>query len=181
MTKVINIIAGSGSGKSTTAAGLFYEMKKRGISCELVQEWVKKWAYEGRVIEQQDQLQILEEQYEAISSLYGKVDYIITDSPYILATIYENFHFGTESTRQDALSMLQFDYDKGIDHQFYLLNRTKKFSTEGRYETEEQAIKIDVAVKEFLCYNEIEFYEMVKRKQDHKVIEILQNIGVYYE
>jgi len=60
MTTVINILGGSGCGKTTTAAGLFYEMKKQRISCELVQEFVKIWAYEGRDIFQRDQALILE-------------------------------------------------------------------------------------------------------------------------
>ena len=46
MTKVINLFGGPGAGKSTTAAGLFYEMKVRDIKCELVTEYAKDMTYE---------------------------------------------------------------------------------------------------------------------------------------
>ena len=41
MTKVISFFGSPGTGKSTTSAGLFYEMKNRDISCELVNEYAK--------------------------------------------------------------------------------------------------------------------------------------------
>jgi len=40
-TKVINLFAGPGAGKSTTAAGLFAEMKRANVDVELVTEYVK--------------------------------------------------------------------------------------------------------------------------------------------
>ena len=85
MTKIINIIAGSGCGKTTTAAGLFYEMKKLGLSVELVQEFVKTWAWQGKEIVREDQPTILDEQHNREMMLYNKVDFIITDSPIILS------------------------------------------------------------------------------------------------
>lgn len=42
MTSVINLIGGPGSGKSTTAAGLFFRMKSMGVRCELVTEYAKE-------------------------------------------------------------------------------------------------------------------------------------------
>ena len=176
MTKIINILAGSGCGKTTTAAGLFYEMKKMGLSCELVQEFVKNWAYEGRDIVQSDQALILEKQYAREAILYGKVDYIITDSPFILSPIYEKFNYDENGTLAPALKLLREANQSGMEHINFLLNRTKGFDPHGRYEDEETAIKIDVAVKEFLCYHELEFYELTKNEQDAKVYEILFNI-----
>jgi cellulose biosynthesis protein BcsQ len=177
MTKVINILAGSGAGKTTTAAGLFYELKKQGVSCELVQEFVKTWAYEGRDIVQTDQALILEKQYAREAVLYGKVDYIITDSPFILSPIYEKFNYDETDTTGPALKLLEEAKKLGVEHINFLLNRTKNFNPEGRYEDEETAIKIDVAVRDFLCYNNIDFYEVTKTAQDHKVYEIMMNIG----
>ena len=37
----------SGCGKSTLAAGLFYDLKLHGLKVELVNEYVKKWAWYG--------------------------------------------------------------------------------------------------------------------------------------
>lgn len=38
---IIDLIGGPGSGKSTTAAGLFYKLKKLGYNCEMSLEFAK--------------------------------------------------------------------------------------------------------------------------------------------
>ena len=40
-TLVINLIGGPGCGKSTIAAELFSRLKKMGVTCELVTEYIK--------------------------------------------------------------------------------------------------------------------------------------------
>ena len=44
--KVINLFAGPGAGKSTTAAGLFHLMKIAGMNVELVTEFSRSWVVE---------------------------------------------------------------------------------------------------------------------------------------
>jgi ATP:corrinoid adenosyltransferase len=46
--KVINLWAGPGAGKSTTASGLFYLMKTADMQVELVTEYAKDMTWEGR-------------------------------------------------------------------------------------------------------------------------------------
>ena len=43
---VVNLIGGPGCGKSTTTAGLFYELKKKGYNCEMSLEFAKDKVYE---------------------------------------------------------------------------------------------------------------------------------------
>ena len=43
---VVNLIGGPCSGKSTIAAELFARLKKMGIRCELVTEYIKERIYE---------------------------------------------------------------------------------------------------------------------------------------
>ena len=50
MIRRINIYGGPGVGKSTLAASIFAFMKKRGDNVELVQEFVKQFAYLGNVL-----------------------------------------------------------------------------------------------------------------------------------
>ena len=38
---VINLLGSPGAGKSTTAARLFYELKMKGVKCELITEYAK--------------------------------------------------------------------------------------------------------------------------------------------
>lgn len=41
----INLFAGPGTGKSTTAAGVFFEMKRSGMSVEYVTEYAKSLVF----------------------------------------------------------------------------------------------------------------------------------------
>ena len=87
--KVINLFGGPGVGKSTAAAGLFYEMKKRQLSVELVTEYAKDMVWEKRWNILDDQLYILAKQHRRIARLaeHG-IEYVITDSPISLGLVY---------------------------------------------------------------------------------------------
>lgn len=142
-TTVINLLGGGGVGKSTTACGLFYYMKNMKMSVELVREYVKSWAWKGEKIGEYDQMYITGKQMRYESILYGKVDYIVTDSPILLGPIYE--HWLTNDSIMES-SVRKF-YDKakenGIDHKFFLLERTKDYVQAGRYQTEDEARRFD--------------------------------------
>jgi tRNA uridine 5-carbamoylmethylation protein Kti12 len=83
-TTIINLYGGPGTGKSTSAAYLYYILKAEGHNVELVREYVKDWAWEGRQISTYDQIYFLGKQVRRESLLYGKVDWIITDSPVMM-------------------------------------------------------------------------------------------------
>ena len=151
-TKVINMLGGSGLGKSTTAAGLYHRMKSDGLNVELVREYVKAWAWTGAKVGQYDQIYIFGKQARSEYMLYGKVDYIITDSPILLSPVYEKFYNnGFSMIEEAALKFLEKADKNGIQHINFLLERKKKFNPEGRYETEEQAKEVDKKVSEFLA------------------------------
>lgn len=143
-TKVINLIGGSGAGKSTTAAGLYAEMKLCGIECELTREWVKIWAYQGKKIEQLDQPYIFANQSRLESELYGMVPYLITDSPILLQPAYELFYNKDSITKETVFRYLDKAKSQGVSHEYIFLNRCKPFHGIGRYETEEQAKAFDI-------------------------------------
>lgn len=174
MTKVINLLAGSGVGKSTLAAGIFYEMKKRGFNVELVSEFVKKWAWEGKRVGFYDQVYIFAKQAKSEYDLYGKVDYIITDSPLILSPIYEKFYNNGLSTVETS-AFLHLDKAKsnGIEHINFLVNRSKPFNPKGRFESEETAKRVDVFVKDYLIENNINYYSLTSKDMNDKLNEIL--------
>ena len=80
--KVINLFGGPGVGKSTAAAGLFYEMKKRQLSVELVTEYAKDMVWENRQNILDDQIYIFAKQQRRIARLRDHhIDWVITDSP----------------------------------------------------------------------------------------------------
>ncbi len=86
--KVINLFAGPGAGKSTTAAGLFYRMKKEGMNVELCTEYAKELVWDNAIDKLQDQLYVFAKQNHKLERLKTKVDYVITDSPLILCNYY---------------------------------------------------------------------------------------------
>lgn len=150
-TTVINLWAGSGCGKSTTAAEVFAKCKLAGLSCELVTEYVKQWAWRGEKIGEWDDVYIFAKQLRRESSLYGKVDYIITDSPLGLGAVYERHYHATRCTLRDLCNATRKrKVEAGITDVNCLLKRTKPFVQAGRYETEEQARAVDRLVEEHL-------------------------------
>lgn len=150
------MLGGSGLGKSTTAAGLYHKMKMEGLNVELVREYVKAWAWTGNKVGQYDQIYIFGKQARSEYMLYGKVDYIITDSPILLSPVYENFYNdGNSMIEEAALKFLKKAENNGIVHINFLLERKKKFNPEGRYETEEQAKEVDKQVSLFLTNHAI--------------------------
>jgi hypothetical protein len=137
--KVINIWGGPGSGKSTTAAGLYYMMKCRGYDVELVREFAKDLVYAGKLdlLAKQEAVSAIQVGRQGI--LRGKVKYIITDSPILLG-----LHYG-ESLPLDFRVLLRREWDK-YDSANVLLTRVKPYHTNGRVQTEEEAVRKDLVI-----------------------------------
>ena len=153
MTTVINLFGGSGCGKSTTAALLFSRMKLTGIHVELVREYVKYWAWNDRKVREWDQLYLLGKQSAYESMLYDKVDYIVTDSPILLAGIYQEFRSNGKDSyvSEAAQAFMAHAEERGVTYKNFFLKRNKPFDPRGRYETESQAKEVDRFVYDYLC------------------------------
>ena len=87
-TLVINLIGGPGCGKSTTAAGIFYELKKNGVDCEMSTEFAKDKTWEENQKVLNCQFYISGKQAFRLARVSGKVDVAVTDSPIILGAMY---------------------------------------------------------------------------------------------
>lgn len=179
MTVVVNMLGGSGIGKSTTAAGLYYHMKLSHMNVELVREYVKILAWQGTEIGQFDQVNIFGEQCKLEHTLYGKVDYIITDSPIVLAPIYETFYNGDSIIEEAAIKFLKKAESNGIKHVNIVLGRNKPYDTKGRYQSEDEAMDVDKRTLEFLSRYSMPYYEVGGPDEDrvHKIMEILSEQG----
>lgn len=149
-TKVINLFGGSGTGKSTVAAALFAEMKQMGLHVELVREYVKGWAWENKKINIYDQFYITAKQIHEESKIYNILEYIVTDSPVLLGAFYEEYYHKVQIVRPAVLNFLREAEARGVQYYNYFLERNKPFDPRGRYETEDQARNIDVALKSWL-------------------------------
>lgn len=167
------MLGGSGVGKSTLAAGLYYRMKLNKINVELVREYVKTLAWQGAKIGQFDQVNIFGEQCKLEHTLYGKVDYIVTDSPIVLAPVYEYFYHKDSMVEEAAIKFVKRAKESGVKHLNFLLERGRSYDERGRFQTEEEAKVVDVMTKEFLEKHHIK-YNVISGPEDERVDKIME-------
>jgi nicotinamide riboside kinase len=136
--KVISLFGGPGSGKSTTAAGLFYEMKKLGLNVEYSQEYAKDMVFENRMNILGDQLYILAKQHRRIARMQNTVDWVITDGPFLLGLIY------VPDDYLKTFEPLVLELWEQYQNYCFMLDRNNiEYQEVGRYQTKDQALTID--------------------------------------
>lgn len=144
-TLVLNLFGGPGTGKSTTAAGVFAELKSRGILCEIATEYAKDlvWSRSDHLLA--NQIYVFGEQHHRITRLEGQVPIIITDAPLLHSIIYdrgENPYFRP---------MVLAEHKK-LHNLNVFLERIKEFEPQGRVHNEEQARGIDKEIYDMLAW-----------------------------
>lgn len=149
--KVINLFAGPGAGKSTTAAGLFHLMKLEGMNVELVTEYAKDMTWEKRHNILTDQLYMFAKQHRRIARLKGAVEYVVTDSPLFLSIIYSGDDY------PEVFDKLVFEFWQSYDNRNFFIERVKEYVRVGRSQSEDEARKIDAVVKDALGKYEVPF------------------------
>ena len=154
----INFFGGPGCGKSTVAADTYSALKREGFKVEQVQEYVKTWAYEGRKINEFDQLYILAKQLKKEHLLLSNgVPCIITDSPLLMYLVYSDKKGFPEV---EALRKIVMAFENKYPSINIYLNRgNRKYQQEGRFETEEQAKEMDALILKYLQDNNIVYEE----------------------
>lgn len=163
MSIIINLFGGPGIGKSTQACELFSLMKKNNYNVELTYEYPKIVAWENNISTIKDQFFVTANQHRNITRLYGKVDYIIVDSPIILGCIYKN-KYGEESeyptnfySELDVFIWDLFNKYKNIN--ILLKRNDTKFDASGRFQDIEESKKIDEEIKQQLLSHNVYFDE----------------------
>ncbi len=149
--KVINLFAGPGAGKSTTAAGIFHLMKIEGMNVELVTEYAKEMTWEKRHNILTDQLYILAKQHRRVNRLKSEVEYVVTDSPFLLSIHYRGKDYS------ETLDRLVLELWQEYENFNFFLERVKAYVPIGRSQTEDEARKIDVAMRDMLTRHRIPF------------------------
>ena len=164
MSKIINFFGGPGIGKSTQASGLFTEMKKHHMNVEYTYEFPKEVAWEGNISQLSDQFFITANQHRNISRLYGKVEYIIVDSPIILGCFYEQRYgegYPASFYSMTGFSNFLWDLFKQYDNINILLTRNDEtYDPNGRLQDLTEAREIDDDIKQTLEVNNIPFIEI---------------------
>jgi adenylate kinase family enzyme len=161
---IINFFGGPGIGKSTQSSGLFTEMKRHHKDVELTFEFPKIVAWEENYSAIKDQFYITANQHRNISRLYGKVKYIIVDSPIILGMVYKDRY----NNEPEYPSMF---YDESFD--YFILSLFKRYNSlnillrrddttydeNGRFQNLQESKEIDDDIREQLLVNNIPFVE----------------------
>jgi hypothetical protein len=161
-SKIINFFGGPGIGKSTQAAGLYSIMKKNGMSVELTYEFPKILAWDENLSAIKDQFYITANQHRNITRLYGKVEYIIIDSPILFGMVYKN-KYG-ESYPQgiygESFDRFLLDLFNQYDNINILLKRKElDYQGTGRFQGFEESKEIDQSLKMILENNDVPYME----------------------
>lgn len=139
--KIINLFSGPGSGKSTTAAGLFYQMKLEHRNVELITEYAKELVYSDRVsFLNSKQEYVFAKQNLRQYILKDKVDWAITDSPLLLSLIYPKIYNTSPGDHFDTYVLETFNQYDNVN---FFLERPETFSDIGRIQTIEESIRVD--------------------------------------
>lgn len=170
MTKIINLFGGPGTGKSTTAAGLFNRMKIMGYNVELTTEYAKDMVWEGRDNVLSDQVYILAKQNRKLARLAGKVDFVIMDSPIILGLMY------TPEDYYKNFAPLVMEMWDSYDNLSFLLERSFEFQPIGRLGDEDNAKRIDHQLKNFLDAKSVDYHTIGIDEFNEDVVDSILNI-----
>ena len=152
--KTINIFGGPGAGKSTTASGLFYEMKKHWIEAEYVQEYAKELVWSDSTHMLSEQNYIFAEQEHRLNRLREKVAVAISDSPLLLSSFY------APSGYPSSFHQSVFDFFHTYDNVNILVKRSHEYSLKGRLQGQDDADYIAHEMEEYLRQNRIPFWSI---------------------
>lgn len=151
MTLVVNLYGGPGTGKSTTAAAVFAELKTAGVNTELVTEYAKDKVWEQSTHILGNQIYLLGKQFHRLWRLKDQVDVIVTDSPILLLMEYGK-EWGPTYRKLVREAYDHFDHNMDV-----FLKREKAYNPKGRLQTEEKAKALDTTFFNVLMSSKIDF------------------------
>ena len=176
-TIVINIAGGPGTGKTTIAAELFSKLKEKGYEVENVSEFAKELVWEGRSQAFDDRLYMHGEQNHRLMQMNGKLDFIITDSPLFLTSVYNNYYLKDKFSKSYniMIDLVTTETFKLYNNKTYLLQRNTDYKVIGRRENQEKALDIDKALLKYLKDKKIKYKAL---SIDNATNEIIKDLGV---
>lgn len=150
---VVNLFASPGSGKSTTASGLFYNLKNEGVNAELTGEYAKDLTWAKRFNTLQDQIYVFGKQHHRVWRLQEDCDLIISDSPIIMGLAYAQDY---PRCYKDTVKWA-FDLYDNIN---FLIKRVKPYNPKGRRQTAEESASKHVEIQDLLSSYNIHFWNV---------------------
>lgn len=171
-TLVVNFYSGPSTGKSTMAAGVYTQLKKEGVNCELVVEFARDLIWEESYRTLQNQIYVFAHQFHRLWRLKERVDVAIVDSPLLLTLAYD-------STGSQPFKDLVYEQYQTFDNMDYFLTRMRPFDStdEGRVHDEEESKRIDRTIKHLLEEFDVS-YESIEPGEELLVTQqVLHKLG----
>ena len=177
-TLIINVLGGPGVGKTTIASDLFVRFKRKELDVEIVSEFAKELVWEKRNEAFDDRLYMHAEQNHRLMMMNGNLDYIITDSPLILTSVYNNFYLEDKHTKEynkmiDDVTLQTFNSYNNIT---FLIERETGYDTNGRRESLDEAKAIDERIIKYLEDNNIQYIKIKDR--ENAADEIIKYLNI---
>jgi nicotinamide riboside kinase len=157
-TLFVNLFAGPGCGKSTTAAGLFYTLKNNGYNAELIQEYAKDkvWGEDFKTLKFQPY--ILGKQLYRQFRLVDQVDIAVTDSPVLFSYIYKGLGW---VEGMDDVVLRQFNLFNNLNIFLVRNNEVHPYNPKGRTQTEQEAEDLDSKIEDMLRNFNIHYHKIL--------------------
>lgn len=163
MPKIINLLSGPSSGKSTLAAELFVFLKKQNKNVEYLQEYAKKLVWTKKFDILNNQHLVTYKFYESIKAMadVSEIEYIILDSSLLNGLWYNRNNLDNLSNIEKTEKLIM-QYFSEFNNVNFFVNRSanQTYNTNGRIESEAQALSIDAGIKHILKHHNIQYHDI---------------------
>jgi len=141
---VVHFIGGPGSGKTTLAAELFVELKKRHVTTEFLQEYAKQLVWQGMWSKLNDQYLVSSKYWDSIEALHvPEMQVVVLDSSPIFGMWHNAHNPKNVSDRRKTDAMIKERFTQHRALLIYLVRGSHVYESEGRMETEREAREMD--------------------------------------
>lgn len=174
---VINLFGAPGAGKSTGAAIVFAELKKRGVNAELVTEFAKDKTWEGNATALGCQEYVFGKQSYRLARCRADVDVIVTDSPLPLSLLYVS---DPALMRDGAFQKVVMNVFNSYNNLSYYVLRVKPYNPKGRNQTEAESNALAAPLKSLLELNGIEHTDICGNDEGYAAVveEVAEWLGL---